>query len=183
MSSHHFVREDQEPALIIANANAASYEIIQQLLEWSPTVIVLESALQEALTWGIKLDVVVAVEENVKALALELQQQAPLKFVSCCNHSEALATAIYFLVAAKQKAVNILSDEVLDFFDSFSTIDITVFQHAKRWSLVRHKHYEKWLTAGSVFEVYHQRNTSKYEVKEDGVVEIKRKGNFWVGEV
>ena len=57
MSSHHFVKEDQEPALIIADASAVSFEKIQELLEWSPTVIVMESSLEMVLSWGIKMDV------------------------------------------------------------------------------------------------------------------------------
>ncbi|HYG16495.1 MAG TPA: thiamine diphosphokinase, partial [Bacteroidia bacterium] len=41
MSSHHFVKEKQEPALIIANGEACSRELLGQLLEWQPTVMVL----------------------------------------------------------------------------------------------------------------------------------------------
>lgn len=37
MSSHHIVRDDQEPALIIANGAACSSELLGQLLEWSPS--------------------------------------------------------------------------------------------------------------------------------------------------
>ena len=40
MSSHHIVRDDQEPALIIANGASCSNELLGQLLEWSPIVIV-----------------------------------------------------------------------------------------------------------------------------------------------
>ena len=37
MSSHHIVRDDQEPALIITNgASCSEEELIGQLLEWSP---------------------------------------------------------------------------------------------------------------------------------------------------
>ena len=57
MSSHHIVRDDQEPALIIANGAACSEELIGQLLEWSPLVIVLDSAIKRVLELGIKVDV------------------------------------------------------------------------------------------------------------------------------
>ncbi len=49
MSSHHIVRDDQEPALIIANGEACSAELLGQLLEWSPLVIVLDSAIEAAV--------------------------------------------------------------------------------------------------------------------------------------
>ena len=57
MSSHHIVRDDQEPALIIANGEACSSELLGQLLEWSPIVIVLDSAIERVLELGIKVDV------------------------------------------------------------------------------------------------------------------------------
>ena len=57
MSSHHIIREKQEPALIIANGEACSMDILEQLLEWSPTVIVLDGALERVIELGIKVDV------------------------------------------------------------------------------------------------------------------------------
>lgn len=57
MSSHHFVRENQEPALIIANGAECSMELLQQLLEWAPLVVVLDSAIDRVLELGIKVDV------------------------------------------------------------------------------------------------------------------------------
>ncbi len=57
MSSHHIVRDDQEPALIIANGAACSNELLGQLLEWSPLVVVLDSAMERVVELGIKVDV------------------------------------------------------------------------------------------------------------------------------
>ncbi|MEY2792902.1 MAG: Thiamine diphosphokinase [Bacteroidota bacterium] len=57
MSSHHIIREKQEPALIIANGEACSMEILGQLLEWSPTVVVLDGAIKRVLELGVKVDV------------------------------------------------------------------------------------------------------------------------------
>lgn len=57
MSSHHIIRDKQEPALIIANGEACSIDLLEQLLEWSPTVIVLDGALERVVELGIKVDV------------------------------------------------------------------------------------------------------------------------------
>jgi thiamine pyrophosphokinase len=56
MSSHHFVRDKQEPALIIANGAACSAELLGQLLEWNPFVMVLDGALDRVLELGIRID-------------------------------------------------------------------------------------------------------------------------------
>lgn len=59
MSSHHIVRDDQEPALIIANGEACSAELLNQLLEWNPLVVVLDSAITRVLELGIKVDILI----------------------------------------------------------------------------------------------------------------------------
>ena len=57
MSSHHIVREKQEPALLIANGEQCSMDLMNQLLEWSPTVIVLDGAIDSVIDKGIKVDI------------------------------------------------------------------------------------------------------------------------------
>ena len=57
MSSHHIVRDDQEPALIIANGAACQPEFLGQLLEWSPLVVVLDAAMERVMELDIKVDV------------------------------------------------------------------------------------------------------------------------------
>ena len=61
MSSHHFVREGQEPALLILDALA--FDIAGPLLEWAPLVVVAQSAVDEVMLWNIKMDVVLAEEK------------------------------------------------------------------------------------------------------------------------
>jgi thiamine pyrophosphokinase len=61
MSSHHIVRDDQEPALIIANGASCDPELLGQLLEWSPLVIVLDSAMERVMKLDIKVDVLLGI--------------------------------------------------------------------------------------------------------------------------
>jgi thiamine pyrophosphokinase len=57
MSSHHIVRDNQEPALIIANGEACSLALMHELMEWAPKVVVLDGALPRVLELGLKVDV------------------------------------------------------------------------------------------------------------------------------
>lgn len=57
MSSHHIVRDNQEPALIIANGESCSYELLSDLMEWTPFVVVLDGALKRVLEQEIRFDV------------------------------------------------------------------------------------------------------------------------------
>lgn len=182
MSSHHIVREDQEPALLIADARAVSFDVIQQLLEWSPTVLVTEKALQEVTTWGIKIDVVIASESNISKLTQELHDQFPLKLISCQGEDDAIATALYFLIAARQKTVNILSNEPLEVFEPFATIDLTVFRPGSRWSFIRSGKYEKWVPVGRTIRIYPDGEGPSLTTEKDGIVTIHQDHGFWISE-
>lgn len=58
MSSHHIIRENQEPALLIQDLSALDAESLGQLLEWSPRVIAHAQALTELQNSGVHVDLV-----------------------------------------------------------------------------------------------------------------------------
>ncbi|MFT7427225.1 MAG: hypothetical protein ACI9O5_003185, partial [Algoriphagus sp.] len=60
MSSHHFVKEQQEPAVLILDPENIRFDQISGLFEWVPTILVSEKALDLVLSWGIKIDVIMA---------------------------------------------------------------------------------------------------------------------------
>lgn len=182
MSSHHIIREDQEPALLILEMQAGSFDQVQELLEWSPTVLIAEKCLQEVLRWGIKIDVVIARDQNISALAKSLHDQFPLKLLSCKSAEEILSTALYFLIAKKQKAANILTNEPLENFEPFTSMDLSVFNEGKRWSFIRSGSYEKWLPAGRKLYIYPSNGLAEIVTQKDGVVVFQRDQGFWVGE-
>jgi thiamine pyrophosphokinase len=108
MSSHHVVREKQEPALIIANGKACSFELIGQLLEWSPTVVVLDGALDRVLELGIKVDVVLGDFDSVSPESLA-EKQFPIKVVHTPDQEYTdLEKAIMYLIDEEYPAANIL---------------------------------------------------------------------------
>ncbi len=182
MSSHHIIREDQEPALIIDDASLENYESIQQLLEWSPTVMVTERVLEQVLSWGIKIDIVIALELHVEALKISLQEQFPIKIISCMSEAEVLDTALYFLAASKQKAVNVISNAVLEPFEKFSTMDVAVIQQGKRWVFIRNGHFEKWLPANTKISLHPKGAHPQPIHSKEGMVTVHRDHSFWISE-
>ncbi|MEB0250004.1 thiamine pyrophosphokinase, partial [Mucilaginibacter sp. 5B2] len=62
MSSHHIVREKQEPALLLLSLDNFSEELLGQLLEWSPTVIATPLIAEQMNSYEIKIDIIVADE-------------------------------------------------------------------------------------------------------------------------
>lgn len=109
MSSHHIVKDDQEPALIIANGAACSIELLGQLLEWSPIVIVLDNAIERVMTLGIKVDVLLGdFDENFDAKHYKTEQ-FPIEIVHTPDQNKTdLQKAFEYLIDRKITAVNVV---------------------------------------------------------------------------
>ena len=109
MSSHHIVRDDQEPALIIANGAACSYELLGQLLEWSPIVVVLDNAIDRVLQLDIKIDVLLGDFDDDFNPELYKEKQFPLEIIHTPNQDKTdLEKAFDYLVEKGHKAVNVV---------------------------------------------------------------------------
>ena len=109
MSSHHIVRDDQEPALIIANGESCSSELLGQLLEWSPIVVVLDSAITRVIELGIKVDVLLGdFDRNFDAEKYK-NSQYPIEIVHAPNQNKTdLEKAFDYLIERKIPAVNVV---------------------------------------------------------------------------
>ena len=106
MSSHHIIRDKQEPALIIANGEACSLDLVEQLLEWSPTVVVLDGALERVISLGIKVDVWLGDFDH--SLSSDFSEY-PLKKVHTPDQNLTdLEKAFEYLLAEGYPAVNVV---------------------------------------------------------------------------
>lgn len=109
MSSHHIIREKQEPALIIANGESCSEDLLGQLLEWSPFVVVLDNAIYRVLELGIKVDAWLGdfdIQHDFEAIR---ERQHPLEIVHTPDQVKTdLEKAIDYLVEKGFPAANIL---------------------------------------------------------------------------
>lgn len=110
MSSHHIVREKQEPALIIANGEACSEDLLGQLLEWSPFVLVLDGAIDRVLSRGIKIDVLFGDFDHLNIDLEDLRSsQFPIEIIHAPDQEKTdLEKAIEFLIERDFPAANIV---------------------------------------------------------------------------
>lgn len=109
MSSHHIVRDDQEPALIIANGASCNDELLGQLLEWSPLVIVLDAAIERVIDLNIKVDVVLGdFDRNFDPYEF-LKSQYPIEIIHAPDQNKTdLEKAFDYLVDRKIPAANVV---------------------------------------------------------------------------
>jgi thiamine pyrophosphokinase len=109
MSSHHIVKDNQEPALIIANGESCSFELLGQLLEWSPFVIVLDRAMERVIELEIKVDVLLGDFDRDFDPQHYLEKQFPLTIVHTPNQDKTdLEKAFDYLIEKGHSAVNVV---------------------------------------------------------------------------
>lgn len=158
MSSHHIVRDDQEPALIIANGASCNNELLGQLLEWSPLVIVLDSAIERVLELGIKVDVLLGDFDRGFDPEYYREKQFPLEIVYAPDQDKTdLEKAFEYLIEKGHKAANVIwatgrradhtitnMTNIVRFHDQLKIVILDdyskIFQLPKR--------YEKWYPKG-----------------------------------
>ena len=182
MSSHHIVREDQEPALLILNAHAIPFAKIQELLEWMPTVLVAKSEIETVLSWGIKVDVFIAPASEIIFWEEKLVDQFPIKIISDDSDGDSLARAFKFLMSSKANAINCLlkTKDQLSKLEVYPQVDIEAFVDGKRWSWIKSGKFEKWVAANSKLYIYPDGKI--IEVEMDGIFSFVKEQSFWVGE-
>lgn len=159
MSSHHIVRDDQEPALIIANGAACQPELLGQLLEWSPLVVVLDSAIERVISLDIKVDVLLG-DFDCDFNPEDYQtKQYPLEIVHTPDQNKTdLEKALDYLIERKIPAVNIVwatgrrADHTITNLTNIvryrDLIKIVILDDHSKIFLLPNK-FKKWYTAGT----------------------------------
>ena len=163
MSSHHIVRDDQEPALIIANGAECSMELLGQLLEWSPIVIVLDSAMNRILDLNIKVDVLLGDFDRGFDPEYYKEKQYPLEIVHTPNQDKTdLEKAFEYLIERNIPAVNVVwatgkrADHTITNITSIvqyrNQLKIVVLDDYSKIFLLP-KRFEKWYTANTLLSI------------------------------
>ena len=159
MSSHHIVRDDQEPALIIANGASCDPELLGQLLEWSPLVIVLDSAMERVMKLDIKVDVLLGDFDRDFDAEYYKKSQYPIEIVHTPDQSKTdLEKAFDYLHERKIPAVNVIwatgkrTDHTITNLTNIvryrEKLKIVILDdHSKVFLLS--KRFEKWYTANT----------------------------------
>lgn len=194
MSSHHIVRDDQEPALIIANGAACSSELLGQLLEWSPLVVVLDSAIERVLELGIKVDVLLGDFDRGFDPEIYRTLQYPIEIVHTEDQEKTdLEKACDYLVERKIPAVNVVwatgkrADHTITNLTNIvrhrDSLKIVILDdHSKIFVLPRK--FEKWYTAQTPISLIPigvvngiSSNNLKYELHDDTLTMGYRTGS------
>ncbi len=157
MSSHHIIREKQEPALLILTIDSFSEELLGQLLEWSPTVMVSQDIYEHVQSLGIKIDVVLKQHQNF------IEGQEHLKIVEVGNNA-LLKSAMMFLNEEDYPSVNVITQQFhpADYSSFVNHLDIVVFSYNQKIFPVK-SGFAKWKPAGEkVFIISEEAKLTSY---------------------
>lgn len=175
MSSHHIVKEKQEPALIVSDVEALDAELFGQLLEWTPTIIANESSAIKLAEQGLNIDIIITHHET-------FTQQDNVTLIYQ-EGSSFIDTALNFLVKQGYPAVNILSSDLplTELSPYLDLINIVIFQDGKKIYAIK-SGFNKWATANEIIDSYTSKpistkglikiNLHQYKTEQDGLYEI-----------
>lgn len=196
MSSHHFVKEGQEPALFILDP--ISFQLAGPLLEWAPLVLVLDNALEDVLGWGIKIDVVLAEESCAEEVKQILAEQGPVTILTYAPGQPPIINALSFLTGTKQVGVNIMtavSDHGFAQAEKcMGRLQVNLVDEKLKWSAIAAGSFQKWLPAHANLrirksvgsQIIHFEGLAEkedgFESTTNGIISIRSEQLFWVGE-
>lgn len=201
MSSHHFVKDQQEPAVFILNADEIQFDQVSGMLEWVPTVLVTEEALDQALSWGIKIDVILASTEFQKTNPQLLEEQYPVKFLTVSDRNF-LDKGLQYLLESQHKAAHLVGiphQRALELEEQTKLMDLTIVDGDWKYYPVRSGIFKKWFAESTIH--IHAKEGLPVEIRNangdlilpityatmievpEGTTEIKAPGLFWIGEM
>ena len=182
MSSHHIVRENQEPALLILSLEGLREDILHQLLEWSPTLFTLAENYEALHSRGIKVDVLLCtgnlsayrhLEENLVLIPYQQGYWSNL-FTYLLKQKNSALTII-----GESQIIHHVKPWLNDF--SLSIID-------RNFKFVIVKQYEKWLPKDAILSLpfklpgknLQDIGNSRFKVLEDGFLRIDRQADYFL---
>lgn len=177
MSSHHIVREKQEPALLLLSLDNFSEELLGQLLEWSPTVITTPLVAEQINAYEIKIDIIIAdvIDEVLQSDVKQIPQ----------NGASQTEAALKYLIQNDYKAVNVVADmvDLADFIPFAARINVVIYSGNQKIYAVN-SGFSKWKPAGENLQILsvhlnlqasglQDNGSNKFVTATDGFISLK----------
>ncbi len=202
MSSHHFVKEFQEPALLILSLEEEEIEKLESLLEWAPYVIVHENVFADIFNREIKIDAVFCQKVNRELILNLIEMQWNIDLFEIELTDNLIEKSLHIIEKNGGRNLNVFDTEntlTIDFqlFESAGS-QIIIFSDTFKWHLPNELKFEKWLPEqtqlkfklgeNQILEIegkYNQLSASEIRTTADGLITIRSKQNkkWLIGEL
>ena len=189
MSSHHFVREGQEPALLIETEDISKFSFLDQITGWNPVIIAMERSVPSLILNTVHFDHLISIEgaERWQDVVTAL----PYLRVHHAQDQNIKSILEKIIETASCKELYILCDEPLSLGQLQSVYDglgITVFTPVQKWIHVVDKSFKSWFPAGS--RILFKGTDIFLDGREappvcnldmDQLITVESTNNFWIG--
>jgi hypothetical protein len=168
MSSHHFVKENQEPFLFVIGDNFP-FEIVEQLLEWNPSVIC------EADYVFIKND------------SLQSKYANPAFEILPYDNSLTFKNLIEFVQSKKSNSLNVVCENVTIEFQNYAKnivtdFNIYFFDFKQKLYKKPTKNFSKWQNKGQLITLIDTKGVEieSFTTKIEGVLTFPPQPVYWI---
>lgn len=181
MSSHHIIRENQEPALVIISQ--IDMTLLRELCEWSPRIYVHSGLLNWIKETGIKVDVVFGEDSNDELVCEFMEFQKPLEFINVEGLVKLLPLitndTIHLVSLAEENGILLNAKKnIVRYSDSYKEYVASGF-------------WKKWKNNGEYLEILNStnpeitnlnRSETGFLVENDGMTTVSMANSFLIRE-
>ena len=191
MSSHHFVKEGQEPALLVVDAMADDH--LLSTLEWSPLVLATSLSAEKIASWGVRIDAVFA-EGSAHNESVVLEAMIHAGPATVVDVKKGLPDAVFkYLRNKNQFALQIVIAAPEQHLERWQHVDfqIALMDVRLKWSWIPSGRFEKWMPAESNLLIRAGgewtvagavAGEDQLSVVDSGLVRVSSQHSFWIGE-
>jgi len=177
MSSHHVVKEIQEPAIFLLNEEAVNIAIVQGMLEWSPVILVSDECFPLLAHYGIKVDALICERNFANNFEIEISMQQPMDVILIKDSNQEIPEGLKYLAGKGCTAVNIFGTctdrQMFEINRQHKDLTITYFSHKEKYVYVGGGSFEKWLPKNNPIKIFP--SMMEQEFKSHGLVSKKNK--------
>lgn len=164
MSSHHFVKELQEPALLVADGEQCKLSLLEGLLEWSPLVVALDGAFEKLVRLGVKVDYWLGDFDDIDPDVLigDLEQDHVKVIRTPDQDKTDFEKGLDFLIKKEAKSIHVVwatgkrMDHALSNYASLTKYqnlaEIVVYNDYSKAFLLKPQ-FEKWYKKGEIISI------------------------------
>jgi hypothetical protein len=181
MSSHHFVKENQEPFLFV-KGNNFPFEIVEQLLEWNPSVICDTNSIQYFIENSKKADYVF-----IKNDSLLSKYANPAFEIIPYDNCLTFKNLIEFVQSKKSNSLNVVCENVTIEFQNyakniFTDFNIYFFDFKQKLYKKPTKNFSKWQNKGQLITLFDTKGVEieSFTTKIEGVLTFPPQPVYWI---
>jgi len=196
MSSHYIIRDEQSPGLLILDPDAVEGTVIPSLLEWAPTVMITQKAINYVHRKNFKIDALYLYEVSPEHVEDLMEYQRPYE-IYLTEEKSVVHDTRDFLDAQGVTELNIigcissgLCKEVCEHLDDIET---TIYCKNAKYFHVKSGHFSKWTVPGHGFfvnqditvktEGLNKIDSFHFKSAREGRIQINSDRDFWLGEI